>query len=151
LNSQTYLYALMALAAGMLFPMQTAANSLLARGVGGPIAATIVSFSTGLVLLLIFNAAVFRQFPSFAALTAQPVWLLWLGGTLGALFLSANVFLAPRLGAAATLCFVIAGQLLAALTIDRLGLFGLPLRELSGGRIGGVALVLIGAVWVRLS
>jgi bacterial/archaeal transporter family-2 protein len=150
LSLQGFLFAVMAVCAGALFPVQSAANAWLARGVGGPIAATTISFMTGIIVLLILNAAIFRQFPQIADLRAQPLALLWIGGTIGAVFLSANVFLAPRLGAAATLCFVIAGQVVAAMTIDRLGLFGFSVRELSVGRIGGVLLVLVGAVVVRL-
>jgi transporter family-2 protein len=150
LSLQGFLFALMAVCAGALFPVQSATNAWLARGVGGPIAATIISFTTGLILLLIINAAVFRQFPRVADLRAQPLPLLWIGGTLGAMYVSANVFLTPKLGAAATLCFVIAGQLVAAMTIDRLGAFGFAIRELSLGRVGGVLLVLVGAIVVRL-
>jgi transporter family-2 protein len=150
LTLQGFLYALMAVCAGSLFPVQAAANAWLARGVGGPIAGTIISFATGLIVLLVLNGAVFRQFPQVADLRAQPLPLLWIGGILGATYVSANVFLAPRLGAAATLCFVIAGQLVAAMAIDRLGAFGFGVRELSVGRIGGVVLVLVGAVVVRL-
>jgi bacterial/archaeal transporter family-2 protein len=150
LSLQGFLYALMAICAGALFPVQFAANAWLARGVGGPIAGTIISFATGLIVLLILNAAVFRQFPQIADLRAQPLPLLWIGGLLGATYVSANVFLAPRLGAAATLCFVIAGQLVAAMTIDRLGVMGFSVRELSLGRVGGVLLVLVGAIVVRL-
>ena len=51
-----------------------------------------------------------------------------------------NLYIDPT-GAAATLTLVIAGQLLAALTIDRLGWFGVTLREISLGRASGVLLV----------
>ena len=150
MNPQQWLYALSAVAVGTLFPVQTAANSLLARYIGGPIAATIVSFATGLVMLLAINAFVFRQWPALADFAAPP-WPLWLiGGAIGAVFLSSNVFLAPRLGAAATLCFVIAGQLTAALVIDRMGLFGFATREATPGRLVGVVMVLVGTVLVRL-
>jgi bacterial/archaeal transporter family-2 protein len=150
LNPQQLLYALSAVAVGTLFPVQTAANALLAKYIGGPIAATIVSFATGLVMLLAINALAFRQWPSLADVTSAPWPLLLIGGAIGAVFLSSNVFLAPRLGAAATLCFVIAGQLSAALVIDRMGLFGFALREATPGRVAGVAMVLVGAVLVRL-
>jgi bacterial/archaeal transporter family-2 protein len=41
--------------------------------------------------------------------------------------------------------------LLGALVIDRFGLFGLGLRELSFGRLAGVVLVFAGALLVRLA
>lgn len=151
MSVQSFLLALLAVAAGSLFPMQTAANALLAKGVGGPIAATTISFTIGWFVLLIINVVGFRQFPSVAQVTSMPPWLLLVGGAIGAIFLSVNVFLAPRLGAAATLVLVIAGQLLAAVTIDRLGLFAFSVRELSLGRIVGVGLVFVGAVLVRLT
>jgi transporter family-2 protein len=150
-NPQNIFLALVAIAAGTLFPMQASVNSLLAKSVGGAIVATWISITVSWLLLLAINTTVFRQLPPISAITATPVYLLVLGGTLGAIFLSVNVMLAPRLGVAATFCFLIAGQMIAALTIDRLGLFAIDVRELSLGRIVGVALVIAGALLVRLT
>jgi bacterial/archaeal transporter family-2 protein len=151
LNPQNVLLALLAIAAGTLFPMQTSINSLLAKSVGGPIVATWISITSSWLFLLLINTIVFRQLPSISDIAATPLYLLVVGGALGAIFLGVNVMLAPRLGAAATFCFIIAGQLMAALTIDRLGLFAFAVRELSVGRIVGVALVIAGAIMVRLT
>ena len=151
MSLQNFFYALLAIGAGALFPLQTSANALLARTVGGSIAATMISFTIGWFVLLAINAIFFRQIPDWDALTRTPLYLLLIGGAIGAIFLSVNVTLAPKLGAAATLCFVIAGQLLAAMTVDRLGMFGFVTRELSAGRIVGVLLVFAGAVLVRLT
>ena len=151
LNPQNVLLALLAIAAGTLFPVQASVNSLLAKSVGGAIIATWISITVSWFLLLGTNMVVFRQLPSIIDIAATPLYLLVVGGLLGAIFLSLNVMLAPRLGAAATFSFVIAGQLIAALTIDRLGLFALEVRELSVGRIVGVALVIAGAIMVRLT
>ncbi len=151
MNPQLVFYALLAMAVGALFPIQSAANALLGRGIGGPIAATIVSFSAGLVFLVSANTLVFRQWPTLRDVSDQPVYLLLMGGAIGATFLSANVFLAPRLGSAATLTFVMAGQIVGALAIDRFGLFGFALRDLSAGRILGVAMVMAGALLVGLA
>ena len=71
-----------------------------------------------------------------------------IGGVAGILVTS--FFLVPRLGSAAALCFVIAGQILAALLIEQFGLFGLALRDISWGRALGATLVVLGAVMVRL-
>ena len=143
-------YALYAVLAGALFPMQTSINAQLACHVGGPVAATAVSFAVGLVSLVTLNAIAFRQYPSLSDVAGTPLPVLMAGGVLGATYLCSNVFLAPRLGAAATLCFVVAGQVVAALVIDYFGLFGLEAREATPGRILGVALVLVGAALVRL-
>lgn len=144
-------FSLMALVAGFLFPFQAAVNAQLGRAVGGPIAATMVSFAVGLAALVAVNLLGFRQIPSLAELSRQPLYVLLAGGAIGAIYVSANVYLAPRIGAGALLCLVIAGQLTGALAIDRFGLFGFALRELTLGRIVGVVLVFVGASMVRLS
>jgi transporter family-2 protein len=144
-------FSLLALVAGFLFPFQAAINAQLGRGVGGPIAATMISFAVGFVALVAVNVFALRQMPAIEDLARQPLYLLLAGGALGAVYLSANVFLAPRIGAGALLCLVIAGQLIGALAIDRFGLFGLALRELTFGRIAGVFLVFVGALMVRLT
>ena len=151
MNPQNLILALVAIAVGTLLPMQASVNSLLAKSAGGVIVATWISITVSWFLLLAVNAIVFRNFPAISDIAATPLYLLLLGGALGAIFLSVNVMLAPRLGVAATFCLVIAGQLIAALTIDRLGLFSLAVRELSVGRIVGVALVIAGALMVRLA
>jgi bacterial/archaeal transporter family-2 protein len=145
------LYSVLALLAGFLFPFQAAVNSQLGRGIGGPIAATMISFAFGFVFIAAADVLAFRQIPTFADLARQPLALLLSGGALGAIYVSANVFLAPRIGAGALLCFVVAGQLAGALFIDRFGLFGLAARELSFGRLLGAFFVLAGALMVRLA
>jgi transporter family-2 protein len=145
------LFSALALVAGFLFPFQASVNSQLGRGIGGPIAATMISFTFGLMAIVAVNLIVFRQIPTLADVARQPPYLLISGGTIGAIYLGASVFLAPRIGASALLCLVVAGQLLGALVIDRLGLFGLAMRELTFGRLAGVLLVLAGALIVRLA
>lgn len=147
---QSALYALHALFVGALFSLQMVANAQLARYVGGSVASTTISFAVGLVTLIVVNAAFFRQFFSISDLAATPPFLLLFGGMVGAAILISNVFLAPRFGAAATLCFFIGGQLLAALAVDQFGLFGFAVRAATPGRVVGVAMVLIGAVLVGL-
>jgi transporter family-2 protein len=57
--------------------------------------------------------------------------------------------LIPRLGAAALMAFLVAGQLIAGMVIDRIGLLGVAVREISVGRIAGALLLVAGAVMVR--
>ena len=151
MSIQTLLLALIALAVGILAPIQMAANAQLAKGVSGAIAATIISFTAGWFFLILINSVGFRQFPSVSEIARTPIHLLLIGGAIGAIFVSVNVLVAPRLGSAATATLVIAGQLIGALTVDRLGLFEFAFRGLSAGRLVGVALVFIGAMLVRLT
>jgi transporter family-2 protein len=72
-----------------------------------------------------------------------------MGGLYGAVFVSMAAFAAPRLGVTFFLTISIAGQLLMALLLDRVGAFGVPRVEISPTRLAGVALVLAGAFLVR--
>ena len=81
--------------------------------------------------------------------TAGAPWWVWLGGLLGVFYLAASIILTPRLGAANTVAFVLAGQVLASMTLDQFGLLNLPVHSISLARLGGAALV-IACVFVVL-
>jgi transporter family-2 protein len=73
------------------------------------------------------------------------------GGCLGAAFVTCALILTPKLGAAATMAFIVSGQLLAGLLLDRLGYFDLAVRELTLGRIAGACLLVVGALMISVS
>ncbi len=76
-------------------------------------------------------------------------WWEWLGGALGAFFVFGSTLLAPRIGVAAMIALIVAGQVISSLVFDRYGLLGLPVRSISGVRLAGAALILAGAVLVN--
>ena len=61
-----------------------------------------------------------------------------------------STILTPRIGAAALMAFLVAGQLLAGMLIDRVGFLGVAVREISFGRVAGAVLLLAGALLIRL-
>jgi transporter family-2 protein len=145
-----FVLALLAVAVGAFLPVQIALNAQLARNLQSAIAANVFSFGMGLLALVLLSVVVFRDFPSWSVIRQQPPHLLVVGGLLGAAFLTTTIFLTPKLGSAAVLCFVMAGQLSAAMLIDHFGLIGLAERHVSTGRLFGAVMVLAGAVMVRL-
>ena len=56
----------------------------------------------------------------------------------------------PRLGAATVLALIVVGQMLGSLAFDHFGLLGLPQHPASPIRLAGAALLIFGAVLVRL-
>ncbi|WP_406855851.1 DMT family transporter [Alsobacter sp. KACC 23698] len=146
----TILLPLVALLAATALPVQAALNAQLARGVGNPILAGAISFAAAAILLAGIVGLFVRDYPSAEQWSRVPLWLFVVGGALGAVYVCANIVLVPRLGAATLIAFAIAGQLIAALLLDQFGLLGLAMREISLGRVAGVALVLVGAVMVRV-
>ena len=64
---------------------------------------------------------------------------------MGAFIVFTVTLAAPRIGAAATIGLVIAGQLVMGAAIDRFGLFGLERISLHWPRLLGLALLAAGA------
>lgn len=142
------LFALVgAFVAGALVALQAPTNAMLARALGSPVNAAMISFAVGLLALLVAALALGVR-PHPADVRALP-WYAWIGGLYGAVFVAIAAFAAPRIGVTQLLTVSIAGQLIMALLLDRLGAFGIPRVEISPMRLLGVGLVLAGAFLVR--
>ncbi len=137
-----------ALLAGTLLPTQAGINAQLAKQLGNPLLAAMISFLFGTVALFLFTAISHPSLPTFERLMQIP-WYFWLGGLLGVMYLTATIILAPLLGAANMIGLIIAGQMLAAIALDHFGLVGFPLHPLSLGRVVGVMLLITGVVFVQ--
>jgi transporter family-2 protein len=122
-------------------------NAEMARHAGRPEWAALVNFAVGFVALLGWVLAT-RAVPGSGALGRAPPWA-WAGGLLGATYVSAVVFLVPRLGVALTLGLTVAGQMAGALLLDHAGWLGLAARPVTGARLLGAALLVGGAVLIR--
>jgi transporter family-2 protein len=141
-------FAALAAAAGVLIPIQAGANARLRSALGGATGAALVSFVIGaLVLAAIVVAS--GTTPRLAAARALP-WWAWLGGVCGAAFVSLAALCARPLGATALATCTIAGQLLAALALDRVGLLGFAPAPAGPARLVGAALALVGAALTTL-
>jgi transporter family-2 protein len=131
----------------MFIAIQAPTNALLARGVGSPVNAALISFLVGSAALAAVAFALGAR-PGAGAVRALP-WYAWIGGLYGAVFVAVAAFAAPRLGVTYFLMVAIAGQLIMALLLDRLGAFGVPRVEVSSVRVAGVLLVVAGAFLIR--
>ena len=140
---------LIALLAGGFIALQAPINAEVATRLGHPLTAATMSFCVGTVALILVTLLFARQSSDLGALKTLPLYMLLGGGLLGAVYVTVNLMLAPRIGVAAIMALGIAGQLVAALLIDRLGLFELMERGLTVGRVSGAMLVLVGALMVR--
>ncbi len=143
----SWLYLAFALAAGAVLPLQAGINAVLARSVGGPIAAALVSFAVGTLALAAVAAAAAR--PSAEKLGGVP-WWVWVGGLLGAFYVVGSIVTAPRLGAVVFVAAVLAGQSLSSLVADHFGWVGFAEHPISPGRIAGLVLVAAGVALVRI-
>ena len=140
-----WIYSSMALLAGMLLATQAAINSQLGHSLNQqPLLAALVSFLVGTVFLIIVVAAK-GQLGAIALMPEQP-WWKWVGGLMGAFMVCASIILAPKLGVANMLLFIIIGQLMAGLLIDHYGLINMPVKPVDLGKVIGIGLMVLGLV-----
>jgi transporter family-2 protein len=146
--SSIYLYLLLALIAGALMPTQAATNNKMAAFVDSPILAAFISFFVGTVALFIYVLATGTPLGNLASAKNAPP-IAWVGGFMGAFFVTAAVTLVPRLGVAMTFSLIIAGQMMVALVLDHFGFLGLEQRPVTIPRILGILLITGGVVLIR--
>jgi bacterial/archaeal transporter family-2 protein len=142
------LFLLLALAAGVLLPVQAGLNAQLRSALGSPIAAAFVSFLVGTATLAAATLVFRVSFPVTRAWALTPV-VQWTGGIIGAVYVLAAVVLAPKLGAGTLVASVVAGQMITSLLLDHYGLIGFPIHSLSPVRLIGAALVIAGVVLIQ--
>jgi bacterial/archaeal transporter family-2 protein len=109
----------------ILFAAIGGLNAQVARTLGHPLWATMVSLTVSVIsilpMLLLFRAGV----PSVATIGATP-WWIWVGGALGALFITVALITAPELGAVVFITAVVTGQMIASLMLDHFAIAGFP-------------------------
>lgn len=137
---------LLTVVAGGFIALQAPINAMLGRSVGTFAAAT-TSFFIGTVALIAVTLLVGGGFGAVGEARSLP-WYYLLGGVLGAVYVTSALVAVGTLGAGAVTAATIAGQLSAAIVLDRLGVLGLAERPLSAGRLAGVALLVLGTYLV---
>lgn len=127
--------------AGGLVALQAPINSGLGKAVGTWAAASI-SFIVGTAVLLLIAA--FNTSSIHLGEAGGLSWYYFIGGLLGAAYVTTVLVSVRTLGAGGVTAATIAGQLTTSVAIDRLGILGLTQKPLSVARVAGVALLAVG-------
>lgn len=131
------------LTAGLAGSVQAAVMGALGQRVGiAPALAfsVLVSMACALAILLVWE----RSISGMREAAEQPAWL-WLGGLMSVYIVFAITIATPRIGVAATIGLVIAGNLVMAAAIDRWGLLGQDEIAITWHRVLGLALLAVGS------
>ncbi|PLC05571.1 hypothetical protein CY658_00285 [Variovorax sp. RO1] len=149
-------WIVLALLAGAVLPVQGVVNGLLRQDLGAPFAVGAVSFfvatlamALALLLVTLCRRAPAAPAPQGTALRGMP-WWGWLGGFAGAAYVTTVFTAIPAIGAAAAVGLTVAGQQVASVFVDRYGWLRLPQRPVSGLRMAGVAVLLLGVAIIKL-
>jgi bacterial/archaeal transporter family-2 protein len=142
------LLLLSAVVAGAFLPVQAGVNARLAHFVGGPVRASMISFAVGALALFLVVLLFYRHASSHPR---DAPWWAWVGGLLGAFYVTATVVVPVRIGAAAFFGVLVTAQLVMSVLIDQFGWLSFPKHEASPLRLVGVAMLVGGVLLVRLA
>lgn len=134
--------------AGACIAVQAAANGSLRANIGDPRLAAFFSICGTSITAVLMMILCQPKWPSAALFKAAP-WWNWIGGPLGAAIVLAGAGLTPKLGAAAFIASVVAGQLICSLLLDSFGLMNVAQQPLTIARVAGALMVFGGVLLVR--
>jgi transporter family-2 protein len=95
-----------------------------------------------LVLVLLIGGGKISQWRSVP-------WYALCAGFFGLVVLSAVSYTIPRIGVAAAIVSIVAGQIVLSAVLDHFGWLGAAVRPLDGPRVLGLAVVMLG-VWLTV-
>ena len=137
--------ASLALVAGLAGSIQVAVMGRFGERIG-----TFEALAANLIFSAIIATAVLlvlrQSLAGFGDALRSPWWYWVGGGGMGVVVVLSITVVTPRIGAAATIGLLIAGQLAMGVVIDTYGLFGVEKVALSWPRILGVLLLATGAL-----
>src|SRR3954452_17607337 len=145
---QAFFLYFLALGAGVSVATQQVLNGNLRTALGSPAWAGLISYAGGLITMIVAVIALGERVPSWKTMADVP-WYAWSGGVFGGAFILLAILLLPSLGAATLFALVIAGQVLAAMTLDHFGAFGLTPHPIGAARLAGAVLLIAGVVLIR--
>ena len=143
MQTRFWLLAALALVVGALIPIQAATNAAMSKSLGGISYASLVLFGISLIVVVAWILLNQAPMPAAAAFRNAPIYG-WLGGIIVATYVLSITYLAPRLGVGNAICFIVTGQIFAAVLIDQFGWFGAPIQLLTWQRVAGIVLMIAG-------
>ena len=142
---------LLAALSGILIALQARANGELSHRLNNGLEAALVSFSSGLIIIVlisIFNPSIKEGIRNLrGAVKAKKIarWKLF-AGMLGGMWVGVQTHIVPLIGVAIFSVASIAGQAAASLIVDRIGLTGGGKKMLSKRRVAAAVITVLAVV-----
>lgn len=141
------IWILLAFLAGAVLPVQAGLNAMVGKAAANPVFASLASFVTGLLGLLVYML-ITQQPVSWAGIRDAPAYS-WLGGILGAFYVTVIILAFPRLGPGLTFGLVVAGQMILSIFLEHANLLVAQQNPVNFMKILGVVLVIAGVIIIR--
>ena len=139
------LIILIGLAGGIAVGLQSPLASFISQRLGVFESVFIVHLGGALIALiplLILGGGKLSQWRSLP-------WYALVAGVFGLVVIGSISFMIPRIGVAAAITTIVAGQLLVSTVLDHFGLMGVIVKTFDATRLLGMAVVLVG-VWITV-
>lgn len=145
-------YLIIAVATGLLMPIQSRVNGALGVQLDDPFAAALVSFVVGLAALTLIHLVfpgprkAAQSIPRIIAQRRFPWWYLG-AGAVGAFVVVSQSTAVPIVGVALFTVSLVTGQTMGSMVVDRFGFGPAGPRKISALRLIGALLTLVGVLW----
>ena len=141
------IWVVMTLLAGAFLPIQAGLNTRLGKVIASPVYASLISFFVGAVGLMMY-ILITKQTVSFATIKDAPGHV-WIGGLLGAFYVTVIILAFPVLGPGLTFGLIVAGQMVVSILLEHFNILVAHPSPISFMKILGVMLVVAGVVIIR--
>ncbi|MBD2353136.1 DMT family transporter [Tolypothrix sp. FACHB-123] len=144
------LFALIGAGSGGSFvAIGAAANARLRQTLHSPIAAAAINFIVGFTTITVMIITGIFSTQNLDRLVSVP-WWAFLGGLLGAIFVTLNTIVIPRLGLTTTTLAVVCSQMILSLVIDQFGWFAIAPHPVNPYRVVAIGLLLVAVTLTQL-
>ncbi|MDO1449698.1 DMT family transporter [Rhodocytophaga aerolata] len=142
-----FFWIIITLLSGAFLPVQAGLNSWLGKSLHNPVYASMLSFIIGAITVILYILLT-RQEVVWEGVKKAPGYV-WMGGVLGAFYVTAIILAFPRIGPALTFGLVVAGQMVIAILLDHFNILVAQQHTITIWRILEVVLIVAGVILIR--
>jgi len=145
------LYQIFAVLAGMMMAVQTAINGHLGTILKSPVHASLISFTVGLLCLIIMNLVLKTKVSNLKLALHAGIhyWWIWVGGFIGALYVLCSSWLVPVLGTGQVVVLALFGQLVISALIEHFGSFESDINKITRSKTFGLVIMFFGVLVIK--
>jgi len=141
------LWIIVAFVSGAFLPIQAGLNTRLGKSIENPVYASMISFIVGVFSMLIYILFT-NQHVAWTGIKTAPAYA-WVGGALGAFYVTAIILAFRKIGPALTFGLVVAGQMVIAVLLDHFNILVAQQHSINVWRIVGVLMIVGGVIIIR--
>lgn len=133
--------------AGAFLPIQAGLNTKLGKAAESPVYASMFSFVVGIAGIILY-IIITRQTFSWAGVKEAPLYA-WIGGLLGAFYVTIIILAFPKLGPGLTFGLIVGGQMILSVVLEHYNILVEQQNPINYMKILGIILVIAGVIIIR--